>query len=457
MDKYIFDIIRTLPNPDIQLDRAIYRHDFHCPECGKLCHVNYHMLSSRSKGMYGMTTGCSECGETRMTATIRNGKEVWKMEDTGAIYDPNKYLDDLERLYLDADTRDIMSFSKRCEEYANELKLFTDNDELIYPIYQKEMSVLLEHLKRTGPKDLVFVCERTFDCNSIAKYDLLSVMREVYSYALNFDDKLPPSLEFALMLEKEILDYAFDNMFYDDLNEHIEQLLFIADCFEDLSDDERADRPYVAVNCHQYAFKSHQRDRASDKKLNSDAKALIASVKRARQTGAPIDTTIMKAHISAYMHLLATQKTAAKAMMKDAAVWDDHPFFKGVAYVVYADYLYRKAFDMDPMCPISAMDQKTIDEISLCASKGIEALETLDDIENIAIWLPLAYYLNGYVSDRSSDIKLAFNYVDLFLKCGLVDREDAKYVLQMIATSTPIGSSLQKKAFKLLGYGGMFF
>lgn len=409
--------------------------------------------------MCDLVIECDQCGETELKRK-RIGRDFkMTMEGSNSFYDVKRFAKELEKLLKDTDRKDIRLFSQRSADLAKEIELISCDSEDASLVYLEEMSVLLQHLRSGGMDDLEFVCERTFSCNSIAKYDLMEVMKEIYEIAEKNEDALPNDLYLAVMLEKEILDHAFYSIYgdIDDIEYHIEDVTFIADTFEGLPMEERVNHPFVAVDCYAYIFNLLRRDGASERKLNSAAKSLIGSIKRARKAGAPIDKRVMNVHMNSYIFLMDSQKSAPKNMLKDSDIWNNEPRFKGPASVIYADHLFRKAFDDDLMSPISVMDRKTMDEILRYASEGIEMLETLDDVEGIAIWIPLAYFLKGYILSDRSLIKLALDYAEFFLEVGLLYHDEITYVVQLIATNTEIGSRLKKNAFELLGMGDFLF
>ena len=453
MSRTIEQILKSLPDPNKQLDRVFRVHSFHCPNCRALSPARYQYVPTKRVELCDIVIECETCGESCIERNLSRGTEVWRIAGTDFVYDQGNFYDETKDIMDGADPKDIFFYSKVCEDHANTLMVLNDNhrDSCFHP-YLKEMSAFLEHLKTRGTKDLEFICERTFECNSIAKYDLLVVMREIYHIAMMNKDDIPEGLWLAIELEKEILDYAFDNMFYDSDKDHTEPVEWIAEDFEKLPKEERMSHPFVAVNVYKYLMKFHQRRGSSDRVLNGVAKSLIDAAKNARAMGAPIDRTAMYDHLMAYMHLLATQKTAHKKAMADCSVWDDDPFYKGVASVVYADALFRGAKGDEPSLPLDHLDPKVAKEILHHSEVAIECLESLSDLSGIEVWLPLAYFYNGYAGNDVSKMKLALDYLEFFDLANMATLSETNYVVDLIALHAKFGSALQRSALKLRGY-----
>ena len=285
--------IESLTDLDIHLDRAIRRRHHTCPKCGKLSELE--IMDYRDDRLDAVID-CSDCGRSDIVSKVSDGKRVLTID--GSVYDPSVRLQEYEGIMDSTDPKDIVFYSKACEDYARELIVFgNDPKDRVVP-YLKEMTALLEHLESNGIDDLGFVCERVLGFDHIMDIDLMDVIRDICRIALDNKDDLPVALMYGIMLCKEIVDYGLDKDLHYSEEGHIGWIEMIADDFESLPQEERIDHPFIAVGAYRYLLKYHQSKGSPDDVIAGTLRKLIVSLGKAYDNGAPIDVDILLGHIA---------------------------------------------------------------------------------------------------------------------------------------------------------------
>ncbi len=459
----IDDIIKHLPDLDLQIRRYGKRRVFPCPSCGENvrgCHA-VKLSPKRPLENLGLRIPCPKCGDFTVSLHGKGGDGPVTVVETGAVYDSNSRVAASAKRYRDiSDEKDkdspehLLRLAKAAAEYAGEIKLASPSDigNLWIP-YLVAVSTYC-NLVSTGHTEHVEALARlTLECNNIAKYELMEQMVAAYDLMEEHQDKLPRALFLKMMIERALVDSAFasgESTIFDDEpytdTDCYDQIAYYAEAFESLPAEERAVCPYAAADGWSYVLKDRER---CGKGIKTVAKKVISSIRKALKDGAPEDRDHIITMISCHAKLFNDTEKPYRDMIADAKHWSD-PLFLAMADFLFAEHLYCTAameFDYD----VRRMPGKALTEAVERLTEAIGIMEKEDDVTGFAYMLADAYRYRGSFTGKSSEKKLSCYYIMYFAMIGQATNNDVLSTLMAVSVTEKFGSPLQKWAMARLG------
>lgn len=428
---FIFD---QLPNSDLQARRAGRRRVFPCPSCGENVFGCYNVRTSTKKPLdqLGIRIPCPVCGDFTVEVAVRKGKETWKVMETGAKYDmfsrareSGKLLCELADSLDNSKAEDCLTMVEAASKDAEELRLADPaNKDLHYPYMMAVNSY--NRLIMMGRTDLVEDLARfTLRCNDISQYDLMDQLRTSYRLIDEHRDMLPRALYIKTMIERVLVDEAFDfavqtmagEVPEDSMIERIEALVKE---FDSLPPKEKAACPYAAADGREYIM--YECSRYGGRGVAPAAKKVIAAIRKARKNGAPEDRLQLMRMVRCYRQMAPYGKKKYEEMLADAELWSD-PLFLAMADFTFAERI-RDIILGDFNVDASRVSPEVREDALMKIDEAIRILETRDDVDDIASFVAESYNVRGLLKNDAEDYKLSCLYGAYFTKLGLIDIKD---------------------------------
>ncbi len=444
-------IFEQLPDKDLQARRAGRRRVFPCPSCGENVFGCHSVRTSPKKpfDQMGILIPCPECGRFTIDISVRKGKEIYTVMETGAKYDKFSRVKASEkRLCKLADSldntkeEDCLLMVEAASEDAEELRLADPGNEGLHCPYMIAVNSY-NRLIAMGRTDLVEDLARfTLKCSDLSQYDLLDQLRTSYRLIDEHRDMLPRALYIKTMIERALVDEAFDSIEGQMTEEESEDLMIgkielLVKEFDSLPAEEKAVCPYAAADGRNYILNTYSRN--GGRGVAPAAKKVIAAIRKARMNGAPEDRLQMLRMGSCYRRMAPYGKKKYDEMLADAELWSD-PLFLAIADFTFAERIrdvmlgdYR--VDMDRVSPEDR--EKALMRIE----EAIGILETRGDVDEIAPIVSESYNIRGFLKNDKEDYKLSCLYGAFFSELGLIDdRELVKTMMSILVTSgDPMG------------------
>jgi len=456
----VFEIIKELPNKDLQVRRIGGRRTCPCPSCGENVAGCYSVRTSPRKPVeqLGIVIPCPECGTFTIDVSEKNGREVKKVKETGAAYDEfsrvraaHERLKAAKEAVGDGDKTDLSLLPPLAEAaggYAKELSTADPLDPSEWMPYRLAVSTYCTLIESGRTEYVEPLARLSLECNSIAKYELMEQMRHAYLLIRNNRDKVPPALYSDLMIEQALLMSVFDSMFLDDPDKFLEDSIrFDIEDFESLCPHDRAEFPYAASNGWYYILKRRRRNGA--KNASTAARKVIAAIRDARMNGAPEDREQLLRMAMCYRAIVSDKEKTYRDMIADAKHWSD-PLYLAIADFTYAEHVFSLT-DEDSGYDLSSIPPEARSKAVKRLDEAIEILETVDDLKGFAFILTKSYLYRGILAERPADKKMACLYAEFFY---MTDQSRHEYILETLmavsATEEP-GSPVHKWAMARLG------
>ncbi len=439
-------IFEQLPDKDLQARRAGRRRVFPCPSCGENVFGCSSVRTSPKKpfDQMGIRIPCPKCGDFTIDVSVRKGKEIWTVVETGKRYDRfSRVRASGKRLVKLADSldntkeEDCLVMLETASKDAEELRLADpDNEDLHYPYMMAVNSY--NRLITMGRTDLVEDLARfTLKCNDISQYDLLFELRTSYRLIDEHQDMLPRALYIKAMIERTLVDEAFD--FAEDAmageaseDSMIERIELLVKEFDSLPAKEKASCPYAAADGRKYILNTYSRN--GGRGVAPAAKKVIAAIRKARKSGAPEDRLQLMRMATCYRRMAPYGRKKYDEMLADAELWSD-PLFLAMADFMFAERV-RDVMLGDYHVDMDRVSPEDREEALRRIEEAIGILETRDDVDEIASIVTESYNIRGFLRNDMDDYKLSCLYGAYFCNLGLIDARDlVKTMMDIIVTS----------------------
>lgn len=454
----VFEIIKELPNKDLQVKRIAERKTYHCPSCGENVTGCYGVRTSPRKpvSQLGICIPCPSCGTFTIDVSVKNGKEAMKVKETGADYDlfarAREADTRMRELMKAADGKDdpalTLQLAEAAARFADELKIADPRNSDLWQPYRLAVDSYCKLIESGRTEYVEPLARLTLRCNSIAKYDLMATMNRAYILIHQNERKVPRALFRGLMIERALLRSSFDRMFLDDPDEFLEDSIRTEiEVFESLSAQDRAEFPYAASNGWNYILNSRRRRGAKNE--STAARKVIAAIRDARKEGAPEDREQLMRMAICYRAIVSGKEKTYKDMISDAECWSD-PLYLAIADYTFAEHIYcsmEEDLNFDP----ESVPPKALSEAVKRLNEAIGILETVDDLNGFTFILSNSYLYRGILTGDSADKKLACHYAMFFNMIGQGSRQDVLDTLMIASTTEELGSPLQIWAMRNLG------
>ncbi len=455
----VFEIVKKLPNKELQVRRIGEHRTLPCPKCGENVPGCYGVRTSPNKpiGQMGLGIPCPKCGTSTIEVSVTKRGESIKVKETGEEYDMFsrvKAAEDRAKAMIKAAAADkddlslLPELAEATAQYGDELKVANPKSDELWKPYELAVSSYCT-LIESGRREFVEPLARlTLRCNNIAKYDLMQAMRHAYSLIERYRCDVPPALMALIGIESALLDLSFDRMFYDDVEKRMEEdMLSCIEDFESLCAYDRAEFPYVASDGWNYILNHRRRNGA--KGASTAARKTIAAIRDARKDGAPEDRDQLIRMATCYRFIASDSEKTYRDMIKDTKCWSD-PLFLAIADFTFAEHVYI-TITLDDEHVSSLRSPKVISEAVKRLDEAISIMEAKDDVKDWAYILPQSYLVRGVLAKNADDKKLACYYAMFFYMVGHVGRNHVFETLMAAATTEEFGSPLQKWAMGQLG------
>lgn len=457
----IDDVVKHLPDIDLQLRRFGKRRAFPCPSCGENVLGCYAVKLSPKRPFenLGLRIPCPKCGDFTVSLHGKGGDGPVTVMETGAEYDSNARVaasGERYRKISDEDDRDspehLLRLAVAAAEYAGEIKLASPSDvENLWVPYLIAVSSYCDLVSMGRTEHVEALARLTLECNSIAKYELMSQLRTAYDLMEEHQDKLPRALFLKMMIERALVDSAFasgGSTVFDEEPEtdYYDEIARYAEAFESLPAEERAVCPCAAVDGWSYMLKDRER---RGKGIKTVAKKTISSIRKALKDGVPEDRDLIITMASCHAKLFNDTEKPYRDMIADAKRWSD-PLFLAMADFLFAEHLYCTAaieFDYD----VRRMPGKALTEAVERLTEAIDIMEKEEDVTGFAHMLADAYRYRGSFTGKSSEKKLSCYYIMYFAMIGQATNRDVLSTLMAVSVTEKFGSPLQKWAMAKLG------
>lgn len=453
------DVIKPLPNKDLQIRRIMRRRVYPCPSCGENVNGCYAKRPVKKPLEYAdVVIPCPDCG-TFIIEFDTKRKNYQTVKETGVRYNRFSRLEAaheaLEKIIVvgDGDSAEDPDYcalvAENSSREAREFKI-ADPGNQVLP-YSFIMAIRYEcKAIRGGREDRIEKLAHLMnDCDGISKYELLEARRDAFQLISEHRDKLAPALYVKLAIENAIVSFAFNQSDMDvEQDMIIDEMHDLISEFDALTKEERACCPYAAVDAYNALIRFSA---YSDMSHKAEYKKLISAMRKAKKAGAPDDRARMISVLGAYSASITEKNDLADKMMEDAKLWKDP------LYVALSDYILAMRIITKYTGPLGGIDteqmpREMLEEVLSRINESLGIMEAEDDITGIATHIADCYAVRGILLNRKNDLDLAVNYLLFFATIHQLDANDFHNVAGRIISNSRLGSPIQKKLLSMMGY-----